>query len=205
MTELRNMGRRYANEPKPSRVREDVIMTRTGMDAPSQRVEEGKKADDNSGDNDTSEDQKRIDLDMSRGSAQQSLPSSVDSLAPQIRFKRSNSTDSTNTSQAVCETLTENITTKDVNTTPAAEDDKVLVEAMEVVAEAQKDVSFADNNQYDEDASQYVADVVQTKDDEISCGVETVLSKKDVESVLSTKEVQSVASSSPSLFGFNFV
>jgi len=138
MTELRNLGRRYANEPKPSRVREDVIMTRTGMDTPSQRVEEGKKADDNSGDNDTSEDQKRIDLDMSRGSAQQSLPSSVDSLAPQIRFKRSNSTDSTNTSQAVCETLTENITTKDENKT----DDKVLVEAMAVVAEAQKDLSF---------------------------------------------------------------
>jgi co-chaperonin GroES (HSP10) len=91
-----------------------------------------------------------------------------------------------------------------VNTTPAAEDDKVLVEAMAVVAEAQKGVVFADNNQ-DEDASQYVADVVQAKDDEISCGVETVLSTKEVESVLSTKEVQSVASSSPSLFGFNFV
>jgi len=207
MTELRNLGRRYANEPKPSRVREDIIITRTGMDTPSQRVEEGKKDDDDIIDNnDTAQGQKNIDLDMSRGSAQQSLPSSVDSLAPQIRFKRSNSTDSTNTSQAVCETSTiENATTKDVNTTPAAEDDKVLVEAMAVVAEAQKDVSFADNNQYDEDASQYVADVVQAKDDEISCGVETVLSKKEVESVLSTKEAQSVASSSPSLFGFNFV
>jgi len=200
MTELRNLGRRYANEPKPSRVREDVIMTRTGMDAPSQRAEEGKKADDNSGDNDTSEDQKSIDLDISRRSTQQSLPSSADSLAPQIRFKKSSSTDSTNTSQAVCETLTENITTKDENNT----DDKVLVEAMAVVAEARKGVRLAGNapeeSSHDEDASQ-----ILFSDEEISCGVETVLSKKDVESVLSTKEVQSVASSSLSLFGFNFV
>jgi len=204
MKELRNLGRRYANEPKPSKVREDIIITRTGMDTPSQRVEEGKKADDDL-DKDTAQDKKSIDLDISRRSTQQSLPSSADSLAPQIRFKKSSSTDSTNTSQAVCETLTENITTKDENNT----DDKVLVEAMAVVAEAQKGVRLAGNapeeSSHDEDASQYVANVVQAKDDEISCGVETVLSKKEVESVLSTKEVQSVASSSPSLFGFNFV
>ena len=92
-----------------------------------------------------------------------------------------------------------------MNTTPAAEDDKVLVEAMAIVTEAQKDVTVAkEDSSHDEHASQYVADVVQAKDDE-SCGVETVLSKKEVESVVSTKEAQSVASSSPSLFGFNFV
>ena len=93
-----------------------------------------------------------------------------------------------------------------MNITPAAQDDKVLVEAMAIVTEAQKDVTVAkEDSSHDEHASQYVADVVQAKDDTISCGVETVLSEKEVESVLSTKEAQSVASSSPSLFGFNFV